>query len=290
MHGSGISDAIRALFNREHTKPWPGGGGFATLIASARAPRGGGRVILLKGPAVSIHLIREIRKVQKYILNEGAIVEDAMRQAVHAMEQRDPALAKQVVAGDKQIDLMELEVEEACLSLLALHQPVAHDLRYVIASLKINHDLERIGDLASNIAQQAIALADVPELPIRALGLPDMMQRTQGMLKKVLDAYINLDAEAAQEVRDEDDRVDELHAAMYDQVEAKMREQPDRIDAYIRVLITARQIERAADHACSIAKDVIYMITGEIVRHGKKQKDLEAREQAHEILAGPRER
>lgn len=235
---------------------------------------------------MSIHLIREVRKLQKYILNEGAMVEDAMRQAVDAMEQRDPDLAEQVVAGDKQIDLMELEVEEACLSVLALHQPVAHDLRYVVASLKINHDLERIGDLAANIAKNALALSNVPALPISHFGLTDMMHRVQDMLKMALDSYVKLDAELAQRVRSDDDRVDELHAQMYAKVEAKMRDEPDRIDSYVRVLNTARQLERAADHACSIAKDVIYMITGEIVRHGKKQKDTAAKEEAHELLAG----
>jgi len=229
---------------------------------------------------VSIHLIREVRKLQKYILNEGAMVEDAMRQAVDAMEQRDPDLAEQVVAGDKQIDLMELEVEEACLSV------VAYDLRYVVASLKINHDQERIGDLAANIAKNALALSNVPALPISQFGLTDMMHRVQDMLKMALDSYVKLDAELAQRVRSDDDRVDELHAQMYAKVEAKMRDEPDRIDSYVRVLNTARQLERAADHACSIAKDVIYMITGEIVRHGKKQKDTAAKEEAHELLAG----
>ena len=235
---------------------------------------------------MSIHLIREVRKLQKYILNVGAMVEDAMRQAVTAMEERDPDLAEQVIAGDKQIDLMELEVEEVCLSVLALHQPVAHDLRYVIASLKINHDLERIGDLAASIAKQALALSNEPALPIRQFGLSEMMHRVQDMVKQSLDSYVKLDAELAQQVRKDDDEVDELHREMYASVEQKMREEPDRIDAYVRLLNTARQLERSADHACNIAKDVIYMITGEIVRHGNKQKDIDAREKAHELLSG----
>ncbi len=235
---------------------------------------------------MSVLLIREIRKLQKFILNEGTMVEEAMRKAVTAIEERNPALAEQVIAGDKQIDLMELEVEEACLSMLALHQPVAHDLRYVIASLKINHDLERIGDLAVSVAKNALVLASEPPLPIRQFGITQMMQGVQDMIKEALDAYVQLDAGKAQHVRDADDVVDELHRAMYELVEAKMREQPDRIADYVRLLNTARQLERAADHACNIAKDVTYMITGEIVRHRKKQKDLAAKEQAHELLTG----
>jgi len=235
---------------------------------------------------MSIHLIREVRKVQKFILNEGAMVEEAMRQAVSALEQRDPDLAEQVIAGDKQIDLMELEVEEVCLALLALHQPVAHDLRYVIASLKINHDLERIGDLAVGVAKHAIALSGEPQLPIERFGLSDMTDRVQEMIKQSLDAYVKLDTGLADKVRDDDDEVDALHAAMYAKVEARMRTQPDRIGAMVRLLNTARQLERAADHACNIAKDVTYMITGDIVRHRKKQKDAAAREEAHGILTG----
>jgi len=138
---------------------------------------------------MSIHLIREVRKVQKFILNEGAMVEEAVRQAVTALERRDPDLAEQVIAGDKQIDLMELEVEEVCLALLALHQPVAHDLRYVVASLKINHDLERIGDLAVGVAKHAVALSGEPALPIERFGLSDMMGRVQEMIKQALHGY-----------------------------------------------------------------------------------------------------
>jgi len=235
---------------------------------------------------MSIHLIREVRKVQKFILNEGAMVEEAVRQAVTALERRDPDLAEQVIAGDKQIDLMELEVEEVCLALLALHQPVAHDLRYVVASLKINHDLERIGDLAVGVAKHAVALSGEPALPIERFGLSDMMGRVQEMIKQALDSYVKLDTALADKVRDDDDHVDALHAAMYAKVEAQMRAEPDRIPALVRLLNTARQLERAADHACNIAKDVTYMITGDIVRHRKKQKDAAAREQAHEILTG----
>lgn len=235
---------------------------------------------------MSVHLIREIRKIQKYILNLGAMVEDAMRTAVMAMEDRDPNLAEQVIAGDKQIDLMEIEVEEACLAALALNQPVAHDLRYVIASLKINHNLERVGDLAASIAKQALALSNEPALPIREFGISEMMKAVQAMLKDALDAYVKLDEALAVAVRKADDRVDDLHRDMYAQLEQRMRGDPDRIDSYVRLLNTARQLERAADHTCNIAKDVIYMIRGEIVRHQGKQKDAAAVSEAHEMLTG----
>jgi len=222
---------------------------------------------------MSVHLIREIQKLQKSVLSLGAMVEEALQSAVTALEERDVEIAESVVSGDRQIDLVELDVEEECLSILALHQPVAHDLRYVVAVMKINRDLERIGDLAANFASCAAALAAEPEIRIDGLRIREMAYTTQEMLKNTLDAFVNLDDPLAQRVRVTDDRIDEIHRNMYAKIEAYMRDHPDQISACVRLLVAARHLERMADHAVNIAKDVMYLVGGEIVRHRGKRSD-----------------
>jgi phosphate transport system protein len=216
---------------------------------------------------MSVHLARQIDKLKKMILQLGAMVEEALRHATEAVERRDPELAARVIAGDRDIDLSEIDVEEECLATLALHQPVAGDLRYVVAILKINRELERIADLAASMAEQAAALAEAPPIDIGEFRLGDMARQTQIMLKQSLDALVQMDVALAQKVRDTDDEVDAIYRGMYPLVERKIREDPQQIDALIRVLSLARQIERLADHAVNIAKDVIYLATGQIVRH-----------------------
>ena len=217
-----------------------------------------------------MHLPRQIDKLKKMILELGAMVEEAVHRATSAVERRDAALASRVIASDREIDLKEIDVEEECLATLALHQPVASDLRFVVAVLKINRDLERIGDLAAAIAEQAVALAGVPSIDIGQFRLSEMAHRTQTMLKQSLDALVHLDAGLAQTVRQTDDDVDVIYRGMYAKVEDRMRADPDQIDALIRVLSVARQIERLADHAVNIAKDVIYLVSGQIVRHNRQ--------------------
>ena len=200
------------------------------------------------------------------------MVEDAVRGAVRAVEKRDVALAQAVIAGDRAIDLKELEIEEECLTILALHQPVAQDLRFVVAVLKANHDLERIGDLAKNIAEQAAALADEPPVDLAAFELYELDRLAQTVLKQALDALVNGDADLARQARRTDDQVDRIHRRMYDKVEQRMRQDPDRIRSLTRVLTTVRQLERLADHAVNIAKDVIYLVEGKIARHNRKRR------------------
>jgi phosphate transport system protein len=219
---------------------------------------------------MAIHLQREIERLKKQILTLSAVVEDNVQKAVKAISDRDERLAHRVIDRDFDIDQMEVEVEEECLKILALHQPVAIDLRFIIAVLKINNDLERIGDLAVNIAERAIYLSARQAVNV-PFDLPKMATLTQTMLHQALDALVNLDAGLASSVCLADDEVDSMNRAMYTQVELEIGLHPDQIDGLINLLAVSRQLERIGDHATNIAQDVIYMIEGQIVRHRMEQ-------------------
>ena len=215
---------------------------------------------------MSKHLQREIDVLKRKILALGASVEEAVRDAVYALENRDVAMAKRVIDNDVNIDQSEVDVEEECLKILALHQPVAIDLRFIIATLKINSDLERIGDLGVNIAERALFFAGV-EGKLIPLNFIDMAKKAQVMLKSSLDSLVNLDANLAKQVLLQDDAVDEENRRTYMQVQDGIRAKPENMEALIHLLSSSRHIERIADHATNIAEDVIYMIEGDIVRH-----------------------
>jgi phosphate transport system protein len=219
---------------------------------------------------MAIHLQREIERLKKQILTLSAVVEDNVQKAVKAISDRDERLAHRVIDRDFDIDQMEVEVEEECLKILALHQPVAIDLRFIIAVLKINNDLERIGDLAVNIAERAIYLSARQAINV-PFDLPKMATLTQTMLHRALDALVNLDTGLASSVCAADDEVDSMNRAMYAQVEIEIGLHPDQIDGLINLLAVSRQLERIGDHATNIAQDVIYMIEGQIVRHRMEQ-------------------
>ena len=215
---------------------------------------------------MSVHLQREITNLKKSILSLGAIVEERVWQAVKAVSERDHDLAKSIIEADIEIDRIEVEIEEDSLKILALHQPVAVDLRFVVAVLKINNDLERIGDLASNIANIALRMANQnriempPEFPVIA-------EKTQAMLKNSLDALVNLDEDLAQGVRVDDDEVDSINRTIYDYVKDNIRKDLNSLDAMIYLRGVSKNLERIADLATNIAEDVIYTCRGEIVRH-----------------------
>jgi phosphate transport system protein len=212
------------------------------------------------------HLQREIDTLKKKILTLGAMVEGSVREATWAIEHRDEVQARKVIEKDLDIDHMEVEIEEDCLKVLALHQPVAIDLRLIIAVLKINNDLERIGDLAVNIAERAVYLANQPEIGI-ALDFVGMAQKAKAMLKESLDALVEMSVDLAHKVCRDDDEVDALNRDMYIRIQKGIRQHPDQIESLIHLLSVSRHLERIADHATNIAEDVVYMIVGEIVRH-----------------------
>lgn len=212
------------------------------------------------------HLRREIENLKKKLLALGAKVESSVRDATLSIEKRDTDLAKKIIDSDLNIDNTEVEIEEDCLKILALHQPVAIDLRFIVAVLKINNDLERIGDLAVNIAERAVFLASQPAFNI-SIDLVDMAHNAQLMLKQSIDSLINHDAELAHKVCSSDDIVDDMNRQMYLKVQNAILENPDQITPLIHLLSASRHLERIADHTTNIAEDVIYMVEGQIIRH-----------------------
>ena len=212
------------------------------------------------------HLKKEIDNLKKELLTLCGIVEDSFWQAVKSIKNRDVKLAEKVIDSDIEIDQMEVKVEEDCLKILALHQPVAIDLRFIITALKINNDLERIGDLAVNIAERSQFLS--AQKPIDMLfDFETMAEKTQAMVKKSLDALVNIDCDLASQVCQADDEIDAINRQMYNQVKGQIKQAPENIETLIHLLSVSRHLERIADHATNIAEDVIYMVKGEIVRH-----------------------
>ncbi len=212
------------------------------------------------------HLQREIDKLKKEILSLGAMVENSVALAVRAIDDRDSGLAEKIIVSDVEIDRAEVDLEENCLKILALHQPVAIDLRFIIAVLKINNDLERIGDLAVNISERAKFLGSQPGIksPYDMLGLAE---KARWMLRRSLDSLVNLDTSVARHVCVADDEVDAINRDMYDLIKDAIRAHPEHLDALIAYLSVSRYLERIADHTTNIAEDVIYMVEGVIARH-----------------------
>lgn len=212
------------------------------------------------------HLFREIENLKREILTLGAMAETAVRDATYAIENRDESLARSVIGRDDKLDEMEVRIEEDCLKTLALYQPVAMDLRFIVAVLKINSDLERVGDLAVNVAERAAFLATQPPVDI-SFDFQAMARQAQQMLKRSLDSLVNLSAEQAREVLVSDDEIDAMNRQMYRIVQDAIHAHPDQTESLIHMLSACRHLERIADHATNIAEDVIYMIEGVIVRH-----------------------
>ena len=212
------------------------------------------------------HIERQIEQLKEKILRVGTLVEEAISKSITALINRDSHLAQRVMASDEEIDRMEVEVEEECLKILALYQPVAADLRFVVAALKINNDLERMGDLAKNIAKRVAQLAagEPCELPpeIRLMAM-----QAQEMVKQCLDAVINADPLLARQVREEDDAVDAARQKIRKKVLQGIKEHPENVETLLRINSVSKHIERIADMATNVAEDVIYMVEGDIVRH-----------------------
>ena len=213
-----------------------------------------------------MHMQRETDNLKRRLLKLSAGVEENVRAAVRSVENRDAVLAHTVIQRERETDVMEVDVEEECLKILALYQPVASDLRMIIAVLKINQDLERIGDLAVHIAERGLFLCQQPRiaLPFR---LGTMADKAQAMLKNVLDAFVNLDEAAAREVCAADNEIDNINQEIFQQVKEVIMQNPRQFESLLQILHIARHLERIADHATNIAEDLIYLIEGRIIRH-----------------------
>ncbi len=213
------------------------------------------------------HLQRDLDNLQQDILGLAGLVEGSVHKAIRALRERDVKAAREVIAVDPQIDNEENHIEEECLKILALHQPVASDLRRIAAAMMINIDLERMGDLAEEIAERAVHLAGLPALPTDDGTLQRMADLTTMMVRQSLDAFVNLSTDQAQVVMRMDDEVDRLNSELIQSVVTAMKRSPDLIDAGLSMFSAIRHLERIADHATNIAEDVIYLVEGEIVRH-----------------------
>jgi phosphate transport system protein len=215
-------------------------------------------------------LEREIDALKQRLLLLAGKVESNLRASVRAVRDRDLELARKIIDGDAEVDQLEVDLEEECLKILALHQPVALELRFIVAILKINNDLERIGDLAANIAKYARNLAEQPPFTI-PFDFYGMAEKAGSMVKTSLDALVQMDRDAAELVIDADDEIDRIHEEMFLRVEEEIRAKPERTGLQLNFIGLSRSLERIADMATNIAEDVIYLIEGEIVRHQKKK-------------------
>lgn len=212
------------------------------------------------------HFLREIEHLKKRILAEGKVVERAIDDSIKCLLTGDQSLAKRVIENDHLIDDMEVSIEEDCLKILALHQPVARDLRFIVAAMKINNDLERMGDLAVNIAERASYLSTQERICL-PVNLEEMASVTKQMVQESLQALVNSDPQLALKVTHDDDRVDDFNRQMYVEVQEIMQQNPGEANNLLHCLSASRHLERIADLATNIAEDVIYMTTGDIVRH-----------------------
>ena len=212
------------------------------------------------------HFHKELEKIKKMILSLGALVEERVRRIATAITERDADLAQELIRSDFEIDEMEVEIEEECLKIMALHQPVAIDLRFLVAVIKINNDLERIADETVNIAQRIKTMTKDRPASF-AFDYDPMSAEVENMLKLSLDALVNMDVDTAFKVVTMDDGVDGIHRQVYQLICDEMAHHPDQMAGLINFYLISRHLERIGDHATNIAEEVIYLIEGEIVRH-----------------------
>ena len=208
----------------------------------------------------------ELAELKQQILRMGSLVEGQIRQALKALVDRDDALAKQVIENDRQVNTMDVAVDEACLELLALQQPAARDLRFITTAMKISTELERMSDLSENICERALELHEEPQLK-PYIDIPLMADRAIQMVGEALDAFVRGDSALARRVLDEDDYIDELNEQIFRELLSFMMENPQTISRAIRLSFISKYIERIADHATNVAELVVYMVEGKIIRH-----------------------
>ncbi len=215
---------------------------------------------------MSLHLQHELENLKKKLLSLSAIVEGTLEKSIRAFTERNEALAVEIIAYDDTIDAFEVEVEEDCLKVMALHQPVAIDLRFLVAVLKINSDLERIADLSVNIAERALYLCRESSMTT-PFDFEEMTTKTRSMLKRALDSLIQQNPETAHQVCADDDEVDRINRQIYTLFYEEIRKNPHLVEALSHCLSVSRHLERIADYATNIAEVVVYMVEGNIVRH-----------------------
>ena len=212
------------------------------------------------------HFHDELEALKQTLLAMGGLVEDQIRRVMRALLERDAALAHEVIERDRQVNAYDVEVDQQCVELLALHQPAAGDLRFITTAMKIVTDLERIGDQAVNIGQRVVELSQEPQLK-PYIDLPRMAELAQRMVKDALDAFVARDTELARRVCVADAEVDALKEQIFRELLTFMMEDARSIPRAIRLILISRFLERVADHATNIAEMVVYMVEGKMVRH-----------------------
>jgi phosphate transport system protein len=218
------------------------------------------------------HFQRELEKLKEQLLRMASLVERVIAEAVQALMKRDTELAQRTISSDDAVNDLEIAIEDACLKLLALRQPMAIDLRFITAAMKIVTDLERMGDQAVNIAERAISLNQEPQLK-PYIDIPRMAEITQSMVKDVLDAFVKQDSQLARSVCVRDDLVDGLNDQVFRELLTYMISDSKTITRAVHLMIVSRCLERIADHATNIAEDVIFMIDARVIKHHAEEKE-----------------
>jgi phosphate transport system protein len=213
-----------------------------------------------------VHLLKDLERVKKMILEMGARVEEDILRAITALSSCNRALAEQIIADDLETDRREVQVEEECLKILALHQPVARDLRFLVAVLKMNNDLERMGDHATNIAERVLFLCSRGPVPVPKT-MREMADKVNSMVRRSLDSLVEADSMLARAVILSDDEVDSLRDDIFIMITGEMRRDTERLEQWVQLLAATRDLERIADLATNISQDVIYLVEGDVVRH-----------------------
>jgi len=220
---------------------------------------------------VERHFDEELNELKSRLLLMGGRAEEVVHKAIDALKRRDRALAEEIFADDRAIDTLEVEIDERCVKLLALRQPVGQDLRFVTSALKIVNDLERVGDHAVNIAQSAVKLAGQPELkPL--IDIPRMGAIATRMLTEALDAFVRNDAVAARRILTEDDEVDHLKSQLFRELLSYMMEKPETISRAIELILVSRNLERVADLATNVAEEVVFIAEARVVKHHMEER------------------
>jgi len=212
------------------------------------------------------HFQQELNGLKKELLKMAGLAEQAIANAIDALVKRDSALAEKIIREDKAINDIELEIDDLSLKLLALHQPMAADLRFITSAMRINIELERIGDLAVNIAERALSLNQEPQLK-PYIDIPRMAEITKNMVKEVLDAFVSGDPDLARAVCERDDQVDDLNDQVFRELLSFMIADPKTITRAVHLIIVSKYLERIADHATNIAEGVIFMVKARVIKH-----------------------
>ena len=217
------------------------------------------------------HFDEELKDLKEKILRMGAKVEEQIANAIKGLVERNSDLSKHVIVNDHQVNAMDVEIDEICLSLIALHQPTAGDLRLITTAMKISTELERMSDLAENIAERALELNEEPQLK-PYIDIPRMAEHAQRMVKEALDAFVTRDSQLARKVCRDDDFVDGLTHQIFRELLTYMMEDPHSVSRAVRITFVAKYLERVADHATNVAELVVYLVEGKIIRHTRPEE------------------